>query len=90
VQVKYAKSDGARLLVRCSSNSLTNGKVRAIKRYTSETVDWIAVYEPTTDRCYYVGAGELGAGRRDLTLRLEAPRNCQVRHIRYAADYLEI
>jgi PD-(D/E)XK endonuclease len=90
VQVKYAKSDGARLLVGCRSNSLTNGKVRAIKYYTAETIDWIAAYDPTTDRCYYIAASELGGGMSELTLRLEPPRNCQVRHIRNATDYMEI
>jgi hypothetical protein len=31
VQVKFGRSDGARLEVRCRSHSLTNGKVRATK-----------------------------------------------------------
>ena len=44
------------------SHSLTNGKVRATKHYTAETVEWIAVYDHTVDRCFYVPASELGAG----------------------------
>jgi hypothetical protein len=31
VQVKYAKSDGVVIVVRCYSHSLTNGRVRATK-----------------------------------------------------------
>ena len=62
VQVKYSCSNGAVIAVRARSASLTNGKVRAYKYYTSQTVDWLATYDPTTDRCYYVPAEELGDG----------------------------
>ena len=63
VQVKYARSDGCRIVVRCRSQSLTNGKVRRTKRYTTATIDWLAVYDVTTDAVFYVPATELGSGR---------------------------
>jgi hypothetical protein len=75
-------------MVRCRSASLTNGKVKAIKRYTAETIDWIAVYDATSSRCYYMPADELGDGRDMLTLRLSAPLNNQRVGIRFAEDYL--
>jgi hypothetical protein len=87
VQVKYVESDEKIILVVCRSNSLTNGKVRRIKRYTKATIDWLAVYDRTTDACYYVPASELGDGRDMLTLRLSPPRNSQRVGIRFAADY---
>ena len=87
VQVKYSKIRQGVIEVRCASSSLTNGKVRAVKRYTAEMIDWIAAFEPTTDTCYYVHASELGAGRDRLSLRIAPPRNGQVIGIRYAADY---
>jgi hypothetical protein len=90
IQVKYTRSDGVILTVRCYSNSLTNGKVMRTKRYTAETIDWIAVYDVTTDACYYVPASELGTGRREITLRLRPTRNNQVRGIRRAADYTSL
>lgn len=90
VQVKHARSDGAVIEVRCRSQSLTNGKVRRTKRYTSETIDWLAVYDPTTNRCYYVPAAELGEGRSYLTLRLTPARNGMKRGIRPAAEYLQL
>jgi hypothetical protein len=90
VQVKYARSDGAVVEVRCYSHSLTNGKVRATKYYSAATVDWIAVYDLTTDRCYYVPASELGDGRAVLSLRIQPARNNQVIGIRRAIDYTEI
>lgn len=90
VQVKYTRSDGRVVIVRCRSHSLTNGKIRATKYYTSETVDWVAVYDATTDRCYYVPASELGTGRADLSLRVAPARNNQRAGIRPALDYVEI
>jgi hypothetical protein len=90
VQVKFSKSDGRVITVRTRSHSLTKGKIRRTKIYTSKTVDWIAVYDTTTDRCYYVPSWMLGtAGRSDLTLRLIPARNGQLRLIRRAEDYLD-
>lgn len=90
VQVKHTRSDGRIILVRCRSHSLTNGKIRATKRYTAATVDWIAVYDCTTERCYYCPSRELGErGRSGLTLRLQPPRNGQRIGIRNAEVYTE-
>lgn len=90
VQVKYTKSDGRVIKVKCFSHSLTAGKVRSTKHYTAATVDWIAVYDVTTDRCYYVPSWILGAeGRSQLMLRLTPSRNGQSLRIRPAEDYLD-
>ncbi|HEU4655873.1 MAG TPA: group I intron-associated PD-(D/E)XK endonuclease [Capillimicrobium sp.] len=63
--------------------------MRATKRYTAATIDWLAVDDVTTDRCYYVPASQLGAcGRAELRLRVEPARNGQRAGIRLAADYL--
>jgi len=88
VQVKHTRSDGAVIHVKCLSHSLTNGRVRATKHYTSATVDWIAVWDATTDRCYYVPSLEFD-GRSALQLRLTPCRNGQRRRIRWAHDYLD-
>ena len=89
IQVKYTESDGQVILVRCRSHSLTRGKIRQTKHYTAETIDWIAVYDRTTDRCYYCPASELGSGWCELSLRLVAARNGQHLGIRNAVDYTE-
>jgi hypothetical protein len=90
VQVKHTRSDGRVVQVRCRSHSLTNGKVRATKHYTASMVDWIAVYDCTTERCYYCSSRELGEeGRSMLHLRLQPARNGQRQRIRDAADYTE-
>jgi hypothetical protein len=88
VQAKYTESDGDVIEVKCFSASLTGGKVRAIKRYTAATVDWIAVYDATTESCYYVPSAELRSGKTYLHLRLVPARNNQRSGIRFAKDYL--
>jgi hypothetical protein len=89
VQVKYARSNGARLFVKCYSHSLTNGRIRATKCYTAEMIEWIAVWDATTAIPYYVPAATFD-GHKQLTLRVGPTRNNQRLHIRDARDYLEI
>ncbi len=89
VLVKHTKSDGSVVCVRCRSHSLTNGKVRRTKQYTAETIDLLAVYDATTERCYYVPAEELGEGRASLYLRLKPARNGQRLRTRSADNYLD-
>ena len=90
IQCKYTRSDGKVVALRCFSHSLTNGRVRATKHYTAATIDWLAVYDATTDRCYYIPAAELGDGMSRMHLRLAPTRNNQVARIRRAHDYLKI
>ena len=90
VQVKYTQSDGRVIFVKCFSHSLTAGRIRSTKHYTPATVDWIAAYDLTTDRCYYVPSWVLGAeGRSGVYLRLVPSLNGQSRRIRFAEDYLD-
>jgi hypothetical protein len=90
VQVKHSCSDGHVIRVKCFSHSLTNGKVRNTKRYTSQTIDWLAIYDPTSECCYYIPAAKLGAGRSNLHLRLTPARSGRKQGINLAADYREI
>jgi len=90
IQVKHGRSRNGVLVVRCRSHSLTNGKVRCEKRYTAETIDWIAIWDCSTDRCFYIPATELGSGRSMLHLRLVPARNGQVAGTRDAADYADL
>lgn len=89
VQVKYTESNGETVIVRCRSHSLTNGRVRRTKYYTADSVDLIAVYDQTSDCCYYCPATELGAGRSYLSLRLTPTRNGQRVGVRNASDYVD-
>jgi hypothetical protein len=88
VQVKYAESNGVVVPVRCSSHSLTNGKVRKTKHYTAKTINLLAVYDRTSACCYYLPASELGEGRSTLHLRLKPALNKQYIGTRPAEKYL--
>ena len=60
------------------------------ERDTESIIDWLAVWEPVLDRCFYVPASELGTGMNYLTLRLRPSRNNQIRGIRLAERYTTI
>src|SRR5690606_37097767 len=64
VQVKYTESDGKVIRVKCRSASDW-----VSYRYTAEMIDWIAVYDANTDRCYYVPPSVFD-GRVEIRLRL--------------------
>ena len=85
----HTRSDGTVVNVRCRSHSLTNGKIRRTKQYTAATIGILAVYDVTSDRCYYVPATELGAGRSILHLRLTPAKNGQKQRTRAAVNYLD-
>lgn len=82
VQVKYTESDGRAIRVMNQSNSAW-----VSYRYTASDVDWLAVYDATTDRCYYIHSSVFD-GMSQLILRLAPPANNQRRFIRWARDYL--
>jgi hypothetical protein len=82
VQCKYTASDGRALDVRCFS---TSAWVR--HTYLAAEVDWIAVYDATTERCYYVPS-EVWGGLARPRLRLAPASNGQRRGIRWADDFL--
>jgi|SRR3712207_4949748 len=87
VQVKHTVSDGHVISVRCCSHSLTNGRVRVTKLYTRELIEWMAVYDAATGRCFYVPADELGDGRRTVSLRYDSPLVGWRRNMRRVEDY---
>ena len=82
VQCKYARSNGQKLIAKCDS---TNNWVTI--KYTKATIDCLAIYDATTNRCFYIPAEELGDGSARLSLRFAPPLNNQVRRIRWAEQY---
>ena len=90
IQVKYTESRNNVIVVKCKSHSLTNGEIRRTKYYTAAMIEWLAVYDRTSERCYYVPAAELGDGRSQMHLRLGPPLNGQTMGLHWAADYVDI
>jgi hypothetical protein len=58
--------------------------------YTSAIIDWLAVWDVSVDRCFYIPAAELGPGMSTVSLRLAPCRNSQVRRVRLAGQYASI
>lgn len=85
IQVKYAESDNQTIIVRCRSvNSYQ------IKKYTSEEIDIMAVYDLTSDKCYYMNSSILGVkGRNQIILRLVPTKSNQEKRVLWAKDFLK-
>ncbi|MEX1280968.1 MAG: group I intron-associated PD-(D/E)XK endonuclease [Acidimicrobiia bacterium] len=81
VQVKYTTSDGrsVRAVVRSSSAWVA-------RPYSALEVDWLAVFDATTDQCFYLPSHRWN-GRKDLTLRLAPTLNGQATGVRWAQDF---
>jgi hypothetical protein len=90
IQVKYAdRRDRSVVEVRCYSLTIVNGKAKSRTHYTAQTIDWLAVYDVVTDRCFYIPAAELGTGRTAFTLRFSPTLNGQRAGIRFADAYAD-
>lgn len=83
VQCKYIESDGKIIRVPC--RSACSWKVTS---YTPKEIDWIIVYDRTTERIFYIPSSLLGRnGRRQINLRIAPPGNHQKLLIRPASDF---
>lgn len=89
VQVKYSTSDGQILKVRARCHSVHAGSVTKTVMYSQATIDWLGVYDATTDICYYIPASQLTGSSGEMYLRLAEPKN-KVPSIRWAKDYRQI
>ncbi len=84
VQVKYTTSDGKVVKVKVES---TSAWVR--HTYTADEVDWIAVYDATTDQCFYLPSA-VWAGHVGLSLRLKPTANGQAKLVRFADGFTQL
>jgi prevent-host-death family protein len=85
VQCKWAPMERGCVVIRCEScrRSATGFITRS---YTASEVDALAAYSPDRDECYLVPV-RLIAGRRELRLRVEKPRNGQRGSLNWARDF---
>lgn len=83
VQCKYTESDGRVIQVKTES---TNNWVRI--KYTKDDIDWIAVYDKTTDACYYLKSDMFSEGKSLIHLRLVPSKNNQIKAVHWAKDFL--
>ena len=85
IQCKAAKRRGDVVSVRLySTRRGANGFVRS--GYDASVIDAVVAYCQELDRCYYIPAREV-AGKREMSLRLQATRNSQEAGVHYAEQY---
>ena len=90
VQVKYVASDGNVVKVKCRSITHSRSENKIFK-YLPTEIEWIATYDETTDKVYYVSSDLLGEeGRSEVTLRLVPTKDNQSKKINWAHEYTEI
>jgi len=82
IQCKYAESNNGVVKVRCETHD-----GRSYYRYKQEDLDYIAVYDKITDKCYYVNCLYLGQGRGAISLRTRETKNGQKKKILKAEDF---
>ena len=82
VQCKYTESSNGVVKVAC--RSCNNWSV---KKYLCSDIDWIACYDKTEDKIYYIPSNLLGNGRNTISLRLAPSKNNQNKKILFAKDF---
>lgn len=82
IQCKYVESTKGVIKVRCETHD-----GRSYYKYKQEDLDYIAVYDKITNRCYYISRSYLGSGRATLSLRTTQTRNSQVKGVFKAEDF---
>ena len=65
---------------------MTSNSAWVTHRYTKEEVDWIAVYDSTSDQCFYLPS-VIWDGQVAVSLRLTPTINGQAKGIRFAKDF---
>ena len=84
IQVKYRSLDiSGAIQIKFSSSWADRHGVHTVKVDKSE-IDLYCIYCPETDACYYIDPDLFGS---NISLRVEMPKNGQMRKIRYAADF---
>ncbi|HLY94078.1 MAG TPA: group I intron-associated PD-(D/E)XK endonuclease [Gaiellaceae bacterium] len=85
VQCKWAVRTSDVIVIR--TRRCRRGREGLIHRsYSADEIDVIAAYCPDTNACYLLPQ-ELSVDRVAVQLRLEPPRNNQIRGIKWARDY---
>ena len=83
IQCKYVESKNRTIKVRCESHD-----GRSYYKYKQEDLDYIAVYDDSTGKCYYINKSYLMQGRASITLRLVETKNGQKKKILEAKNFL--
>lgn len=84
IQIKYTKSNGETIHVRCRSLCAA---AKYNYKYTSKDIDYIAVYDETINKCFYIKSALLGNGRNSISLRIIESKSGQKKKSLWAKDF---
>lgn len=84
IQCKYVESNRGVIKVRCETHD-----GRSYYRYQEKDLDYIAVYDKVTNKCYYIKNSYLNKGRASMTLRVAPTKNGQTKKILNAKDFIK-
>lgn len=86
IQVKYRRANRGVLLVNLV-NWWADKNGSHSKQVDKDQVDVFCIYCPDTDKCYYFKAEQVNVS---VSLRIELPKNHQMKHINFADDYIGV
>ena len=83
IQCKYSNRKNQVSIIMRSTNK------RRVKIYTSNVVDFMAVYDNKMDKCYYIPSSKFDAYKAQITLR-EYTKNNQSKNINRENDFRQL
>ena len=87
VQVKYKSVDKTGSITGHFRSCWADRNGTHMQQVDKDEVDLYCVYCPDTDQCYYLDPKEY---KRSVTLRVEAPRNNQLKNIKLVTDFRRV
>jgi hypothetical protein len=84
VQVKYRALDETGALMVKFTTCWADRQGTHTSPIDKNEVDLYCVYCPETDQCYYLDPKKFGS---NVSLRVETPKNSQVKRVNFAADF---
>ncbi|MEK5039167.1 group I intron-associated PD-(D/E)XK endonuclease [Sporosarcina sp. FSL K6-3457] len=87
IQVKYRELTSKGILEVRFRSSYCNTKGIVTSVVDKDEIDVYCVYCPQTDECYYFDPKQFD---KSLSLRVEAPKNNQLRGVKFAKEYRDV
>lgn len=87
IQVKYKSVDKTGSITVHFRSCWSDKNGTHMQAVDKDDVDIYCIYCPDTDECYYFNPMEF---KRSVTLRVEIPKNNQLRNVNLAADYKRV
>jgi len=87
VQVKYKSLDKTGAVTVHFRSCWADKNGTHMQDVDKDQIDLYCIYCPDTDECYYLDPADY---RKSVTLRVEAPKNNQSKHVNLISDYRRV